>query len=188
MQVFRRSRSKDRRPTTEEGNKVPWDSEGKYRRMLRFNIGEQVTPCSKPPPWGRQHSQFQMHRDPDRRKSDDIVFESREVLPGSSHHDKVIAAAVTPRRSHFSTSASSSSHSGRTVDAVLEAVPKQTFRVSVSVSTHDPEEDIFCHGPNCGKELQGDKGKDYWRQKFKKTGVIHWYCRHCWLSDNRVWD
>ena len=188
MQVFQRSRSKDRRPTTEEGNKIPWDSEGKYRRMLRFNIGEQVTPCSKPPPWGRQHSQFQMHRDPDRRRSDDIVFESRKVLPGSSHHNKVIAAAITPHRSHSRTSASLSSHSGRTVDAVLEAVLKQTFRVSVSVSTHDPEEDIFCHGPNCGKELQGDKGKDYWRQKFKKTGVIHWYCRHCWLSDNRVWD
>ena len=156
-----RSRSKERQPTAEERNEIPWDPEGKYRGMLVSNTGEQVTPWRQPPPWRRRLSQFQMHRDPDRRESNDIVFESREVLPGSSHHDKVIAAAVTPHRNHFSTSASSSSHSGRTVEAVLQAVPKQTFRVSVSVSAHDSQEDIFCHGPRCGKELQGDKGKDY---------------------------
>ena len=152
------------------------------------NTDEQVALWREPSPWRRQLVQFQVHKDPDRRESNDIVFVSREVLPGSSHINEVIAAAVTPRPDHFSTSASSSSHSGRTVEALLEAVPKETFRVAVPVSEDDPREHYFCHGPGCGKALEGKRGEDFWRERFKTTGVVHWYCKDCWMTNNRAKD
>ena len=183
-----RSRSKERQPAAKEGNEISWALEGRYRRMLVFDAEKQITPCKQLPPWQRRLSQFQMHKDPDGRESNDIMFASHEVLPGSSHINEVVATAVTPRPDHFSTSASSSSHSGRTVEALLEAVPKETFRVAVPVSEDDPREHYFCHGPGCGKTIKGKRGKDHWRQRFRESGVIHWYCKNCWMTDNRVKD
>ena len=43
-----------------------------------------------------------------------------------------------------------------------------------------------CEGPGCGRELLGQRGEDWFREKFKKTKKEHCYCSLCWHRSNTV--
>ena len=48
---------------------------------------------------------------------------------------------------------------GVIVEALLEAVPKQTFPVTVPVSDDDPPEHNLCCGPDYERKIQGQRKK-----------------------------